>query len=126
MGIELGEENAHAFEAGVHALPVKRDHGVCGVADDDGRRPIMIWLAVDRDKGEMRVTLELADEILRLDERCDAGEVFFKKGMDLRIAGFEEGELGGWHEECAGEGAVDAGNGDEHMFFTRPDVEMIG
>ena len=34
VGVEGVEQDAHVFEAGVHALAVERDHGVGGVAED--------------------------------------------------------------------------------------------
>lgn len=45
MLVEEGEEDADVFEPGVHALSVEGDHGVGGVANDDGCVGEVVWAA---------------------------------------------------------------------------------
>jgi hypothetical protein len=56
--VEDGEEDPHVFEAGVHALAVEGDHGVRGVADDDGRVGEVVRSAFYGYQGEMGVLRE--------------------------------------------------------------------
>lgn len=55
MGVEEIEEDAHVFEAGVHALPVEGDHRVGGIAEDDAAGGVVVGRALDVDEGQVRV-----------------------------------------------------------------------
>jgi len=60
--------------------------------------------------------------MLGWDERSDAWEIGVKEFREgIRSSG-EVSEVGGRHEECAGEGTVEAGDRDEHEIFAGPDV----
>ena len=128
VGIEKIEEDADVFEAGVHALAVKGDHGVGSVAEDDDTGGMVVRRAFDADEGQVRVAGELVEKIGRRDEfRADAGEIGGEEGGEGGAGrGFEGGEGGGRGEEGAGKGPVEGWNGDEHEGTTRPDVQVIG
>ena len=61
VGIEHGEEDADVFEPGVHALAVKRNHSVGGVAEDDDAGGEVVGGAFYGDEGEMGGGCELGD-----------------------------------------------------------------
>ena len=63
VGVEEIEEDADVFEAGVHALAVKGDHGVRGVAEDDNAGGVVVGRAFYADEGQVRVAGELVEEV---------------------------------------------------------------
>lgn len=127
MSVEEVEEDAHVFEAGVHALPVEGDHRVGGIAEDDAAGGVVVGRALDVDEGEVRVSGELRNEVCGADEvRGDAGEAVGEEGRDGGFGGGGEGgERCGGGEERAGEGAVERGDRDEHEGAAGPDVQVV-
>lgn len=113
--VEMVEEDADVFEAGVHALSVEGHHSVCGVADDDAAGPVVVGLAFDADEWEVGVACVLGFQVFGSDQvGHDAGEVFVEEGEEFGGGLVDEVEVRGGHKEGAGEGFVGAGDGDEH------------
>ncbi len=78
---ELFKEQAHVLEAGVHALAVKGNHGVGGVADDDAGVAVVVGTAFDVQEREVAVFEELAVDGFGADEVGDyAREVGVEEG----------------------------------------------
>ena len=101
VGVEMGEEDAHVFETGVHALSVEGNHGVSGVAEDYGRGGGVVRVAFHADEREVGVAGEGGDEGSRWDERCYAGEMGVEECGKALGGGFEGGEVGRGEEEGA-------------------------
>lgn len=56
---------------------------MCGVADDNDRRCVMVGLALDTDKGQVGILVERCNKIVGLDESGDAWEVVVEEWWDL-------------------------------------------
>ena len=123
--IKEREQRPHVLQPRVHALPVERHHGVRGVAQQHDGRGEVVRLALDADERQVRVALEAGDEVPRRDQRRDAGEVGVEEGRDAGRVGLEARVLLAGREERAREGAVLAGDGDEHELLARPDVQVV-
>lgn len=125
--VELGKQHAHGLEPGVHALAVEGHHGVGGVAEDHDAVAEVVRRAFDVDQWEVRVALELRDQVRRCDVRGDAREIRVEGGHDGFItSALELGEQRHGPEERAHERLVQVGQGDEHEAAGGPDVQMVG
>jgi len=81
---------------------------VSGIADDDGRRRMVVGLALDADEREVWVFSERGDELFGGYQGSNAWEVLVEGDGDLRALGIglEVLEERGRGKEGAGEGAV--------------------
>lgn len=81
---ELFKEQAHVFEAGVHALSVKWNHSVGGVADDDAGVAVVVGTAFDVQEREVAIFEELAVDGFGTNEVGDyAREVGIEEGDEV-------------------------------------------
>ena len=104
---EFFEEDAYVFEARVHTLPVKGDHGVRRIPNDHAGTAVVVRTALDVNERQVLVMEKLRLQCFGCDEvRGHAGEIMLEKLYYTGGIGFQLFEDGMRGEELTGERAI--------------------